>query len=151
MITNNISYWMPNVAMVMGHPTPDVPTLVRVHRADLVSDVFGFTGDGATNRLQWSLERIAQEGTGVVLYLRTGNDGSMTVDTFRAWLSRRRSKDAEAPRGPHKMDFREFGLGAQILSNVGCGKMRVITNAPRIPDNSVRGFGLSIVDRVPIQ
>lgn len=140
-----------HVAMVMGRPTPDVPTLVRVHRADLVADVFGFTGDGTTNRLRWSMERIAQEGTGVVLYLRTGTDGSMTVDTFRSWLSRRRSKGPEVPVAPQKMDFREFGLGAQILSHVGCGKLRVITNAPRIPDNSVRGFGLSIVDRVPIQ
>ncbi len=137
-----------HMALVMGEVRPDRPTLIRVHRADLVADVFGFTGGGEHNRLDWALRRIAQEGHGVILYLRTGANGEMGVDTLSAYLNKRRG---DAPKGPARMGFREFGLGAQILSHLGLRQIRVITNNPQMPFHSVRGFGLEIVERVPVE
>ena len=140
-----------HLALVMGDIHPDEPALVRVHRADLVADVFGFTGDRSKNRLDASLRRIAEARLGVLLYLRTGANGEMALDTLQSYLDGKRAPaDAAtvAPRGG-KMDFREFGIGAQILSHLGLRKIRVLTNHPQ-PFHGVSGFGLEIVSFEPI-
>ena len=130
----------------MGTPHPDVPALVRVHRADVVADVFEFTGPKDENRLDWAMRAIAAEGNGVLLYLRTGSNGETAVDTLRAFLNRKRG--AEGTARP-TMDFREFGVGAQILSHLGLKKIRVITNSIQ-PFHGLSGFGLEIVGWVPM-
>ncbi len=136
-----------HLALVMGDIRPEVPTLVRVHRADLMADVFGFAGTRGVNRLETSLRTIANAGAGVVLYLRSGANGEMAVDSLSQFLARRRGLEAQRIG----MDFREFGIGAQILSHLGLSKIRVMTNSENIPFVAVRGFGLEIVDRVPIE
>ncbi len=137
-----------HLALVMGTPSPDVPALVRVHRADLVADVFGFTPGRAKGRLEWSLKRIAEEGNGVLLYLRTGANGEMAVDGLRTFLSPPGTA-ASQPASPPAMDFREFGVGAQILSSLGLKRIQVMTNNPQ-PFHGLSGFGLEIVAWVPV-
>ncbi len=143
-----------HLALVMGDINGDEPCLVRVHRADLVSDVLGFTGSSNLNRLNWALERIAQEGRGVLLYLRTGSNGEMAMDTLTNFLHRSENAnsidDSEAATSPMAaMSFREYGIGAQILSHLGLNKIKVITNNPH-PFHGLAGVGLEIVDWVPI-
>ena len=137
-----------HIAMVLGDVRVDEPTLVRVHRADLVCDVFGFTGDSTQNRLDWSMRRIAEEGRGVVLYLRSAASGEMAIDSLTRWMHRH-GKGTQKPASA-AMNFREFGLGAQILSDLGLRQLRIITSSPNVPFTAVRGFGLKIVERVPI-
>ena len=138
-----------HLALVMGDVHPDVPTLVRVHRADLIGDVFGFTGDRGTSRLEWALRRIAQEGHGVLLYLRTGANGEMALDSLQSYLARTDQPLRGKPRRQGPMGFREFGLGAQMLSHLGLNKIRVITGNPR-PFAGLSGFGLEIVEYLPL-
>ena len=135
-----------HLALVMGEVRADVPTPVRVHRADLIGDVFGFTGWERSSELVWSLKRIAAEGRGVVLYLRVGTDGEMALSPLMAYLGSKREKPTRF--GP--IDFREFGIGAQILSSLGLRRIRVLTNNPT-PYRALSGFGLEIESRVPIE
>ncbi len=134
-----------HAAMVMGELRRDEPTLVRVHRADLLTDVFGLRagapGLPVGDRLDWSLRRIAKEGKGVVLYLGTESDGDRALDTLRGSLGR----DTPA----RTMNFREFGIGAQILSQLGLGKLRILANHP-FPLIAGRGFGLEVTEWVPL-
>jgi 3,4-dihydroxy 2-butanone 4-phosphate synthase/GTP cyclohydrolase II len=139
-----------HVALVMGDVGEDHETLVRVHRGDLISDVFDFRGDRRINRLDWALERIAKEGRGVLLYLRTGSSGETTINSLRAYLQR----NAKTPTTASKpvsgsMTFRDFGIGAQILSHVGLHRIRVLTNNPH-PFRGLSGFGLEIAGWEPI-
>ncbi len=138
-----------HIALVMGEIHPDVPTLVRVHRADLVGDVFGFKGNRSIGRLEWSLKHIADAGRGVLLYLRTGANGEMALDSLQAHLTRTKQSVRSKTKQLGPMGFREFGLGAQILSHLGLNKIRVITGNPR-PLAALSGFGLEIVEHVPI-
>ena len=132
-----------HLALVMGEVRADEPTLVRVHRADLISDVFGLTEDRRDGRLQWCLRRIAEEGRGVVLYLRSGNpdEDAMASHTLSRHIKSDRARESSTAR----MSFQDFGLGAQILHSVGLRKIRVITNNP-YPFAGLSGFGLEIVD-----
>jgi 3,4-dihydroxy 2-butanone 4-phosphate synthase/GTP cyclohydrolase II len=139
-----------HAALVMGDIGRD-PTLVRVHRADLLTDVFGYLGHGATGlppgeRLRWSLERIAQEGRGVLLYLGPQSDGELALETLEAHISRERGGPG---RSAHAMSFREFGVGAQILWQLGLGKLRIIANQP-FPLTAGGGFGIDVVEWVPL-
>jgi 3,4-dihydroxy 2-butanone 4-phosphate synthase/GTP cyclohydrolase II len=140
-----------HLALVMGQPTPDKPTLVRVHRADLVADVFQFTGDRQINRLDSALRQISEAGAGVLLYLRTGAGGEMALDGLRSYLARRRgeAQPAKSTKAP-PMSFREFGVGAQILRTLGLGKILAISNRPQ-PFHGLSGFGIEIVDWVPMR
>ncbi len=152
-----------HAALVMGSPSRDEPTLVRVHRADLLTDVFGLDGalrlpstPGAAlpspatgSRLDLSLRRIATEGKGVLLYLGTQNDGEAARQTLRSVSASRRTTGATRPAGPPAMNFREFGIGAQVLWHLGLGKLRIIANHP-FPLIAGRGFGLEVVEWVPL-
>lgn len=152
-----------HAALVMGSPTRDEPTLVRVHRADLLTDVFGLDGAlrlpmapgaplptvAAGSRLDLSLRRIAAEGKGVLLYLGTQNDGEAARQTLRTVSASLRSAGTPRLAGPPAMNFREFGIGAQILWQLGLGKLRIIANHP-FPLIAGRGFGLDVVEWVPL-
>jgi 3,4-dihydroxy 2-butanone 4-phosphate synthase/GTP cyclohydrolase II len=134
-----------HIALVKGDIDPETPTLVRVHRADLVADVLGHIKPGGLNRLDSSLRTLAAAESGVLLYLRTGSNGEMAVDPLRAVLGRR-----PKTKGPIPMDFREFGVGAQILSDIGLKKLRIMSNQP-FPLHALSGFGLEVVEWVPLE
>jgi 3,4-dihydroxy 2-butanone 4-phosphate synthase/GTP cyclohydrolase II len=98
------------------------------------------------------LQQIADEGRGVLLYLRTGASGEMALQTLTSYLSRlSKTETATATPSPPAMpmNFREFGIGAQILNHLGLRQIRVMTNHPQ-PFHGLAGFGLEIVDWVPL-
>ncbi|MGB0589051.1 MAG: 3,4-dihydroxy-2-butanone-4-phosphate synthase [Myxococcota bacterium] len=137
-----------HVALVHGEISEDAPTLVRVHRADALSDAFGVDGVMSRSRLEWSFQRMAAAGAGVVLYLRS-DPGDARLDER---LSRMEGGVAEVESqmvspGP---GFHDFGVGAQILRDLGLRAIRVMTNTPQsFPGLS--GYDLEIVDWVPIE
>jgi len=137
-----------HVALVHGKPRPDMPVLVRVHRADTVADVFGLGVHKARNSLERALARIAREEAGVVVYLRPNGDADPLDSRLRFYGSlvrgERPSQDSAGAMG-----FHDFGVGAQILSDIGLEKIRVMTNTPRT-FKGLSGHGLEIVDWVPI-
>jgi len=143
-----------HVALVHGEPRADEPVLVRVHRADALADVFGLGVHKARTSLERALSRIAREPAGVVLYLRpTGDDDPLDVRLkYYGALMRGERPEASASAaslGGGAMGFHDFGLGAQILSDLGLGKIRVMTNTPR-SFKGLSGHGLEIVDWVPL-
>jgi 3,4-dihydroxy 2-butanone 4-phosphate synthase/GTP cyclohydrolase II len=134
-----------HVALVHGSPRPEVPTLVRVHRSDAVADVFGLGVHKARTSLERALSRIAREESGVVVYLRPDGDADPLDARLRYYGALVRG---EKPQ-PAAMGFHDFGVGAQILSDLGLGRIRVMTNTPRT-FKGLSGHGLEIVDWVPL-
>jgi 3,4-dihydroxy 2-butanone 4-phosphate synthase/GTP cyclohydrolase II len=144
-----------HLALVMGEIDPEQTILVRVHSQCVLGDVFGSLRDDTGWQLHRSLEMIAQEGHGVLLYLKQEGRGVGLVNQLRAYrLMDEQNLDAvEADArvvGRRQMDPRDYGIGAQILHELGVRKMRLITNHP-VKRAGIEGFGLEIVDRVPIE
>jgi 3,4-dihydroxy 2-butanone 4-phosphate synthase/GTP cyclohydrolase II len=138
-----------HAALVYGQIGPD-PTLVRVHRGNLLSDAFGFTLSSGRRNLASAMEFIAHEGSGVVLYLDVDRDGAALARVLQDYVAR----SAGGPWPPVEsrnvgMDFKEFGVGAQILRDLGLHKLRVMTNQP-MRLRGVSGYGLEIVEWLPI-
>ena len=134
-----------HLVLVKGDIRADEPVLVRPHLEYLPGDVFGYRERDTRSLLQKAMERIAAEGKGVILYLRRGGRG---LDLF----SDARGDNARAPStalGSWLTNFREFGIGAQILRDVGVGKIRWLTNRP-LRLVSLPGYGLEIVESVPL-
>ncbi len=137
-----------HVAMVHGEVTA-APTLVRVHRADTIADVFGLSFIASRSRLAWSLRRMVAEGSGVLVYMRA-DDGAEPLDMhLRTYGALARGEKAEGGGRP-TMGFHDFGVGAQILGDLGLEKIRVITNKPRV-FKGLRGHGLEIVGWAPTE
>ncbi|HLG13678.1 MAG TPA: 3,4-dihydroxy-2-butanone-4-phosphate synthase [Blastocatellia bacterium] len=144
-----------HLALVMGEMKPDESVLVRVHSQCVLGDVFGSLRDDTGWQLQRALESIAAEGSGVVLYLKQEGRGVGLINQLRAYrVMDERNKDtvdADAEVvGVHAMDPRDYGIGAQILHDLGVRKMRLLTNHP-VKRAGIEGFGLEITDRVPIE
>jgi 3,4-dihydroxy 2-butanone 4-phosphate synthase/GTP cyclohydrolase II len=133
-----------HLALVRGTITPDVPTLVRAHAEYLPGDVFGYTQRDTGSVLHRAMQIIADEGRGVVLYLRREEHG---VDLFTGVEGS--SGEPSTNPGLRLNEFRDFGIGAQILRDLGVGKIRLLTNHPRRLV-SLPGYGLEIVERVPL-
>ena len=134
-----------HLVLVKGDIRPDEPVLVRPHLEYLPGDVFAYRERDTRSLLQKAMERIAAEGKGVILYLRRDGRG---LDLFS-------SGQGDSARAPSTAlaswleNFREFGIGAQILRDVGVGKIRWLTNRP-LRLVSLPGYGLEIVDSVPL-
>jgi 3,4-dihydroxy 2-butanone 4-phosphate synthase / GTP cyclohydrolase II len=144
-----------HLALVMGEIDPGESMLVRVHSQCVLGDVFGSLRDDTGWQLQRSLELIANEGRGVLLYLKQEGRGVGLVNQLRAYrLMDEQDKDTveadAAVVGVKKMDPRDYGIGAQILHEMGVRKMRLITNHP-VKRAAIEGFDLEITDRVPIE
>ncbi|HXG67323.1 MAG TPA: 3,4-dihydroxy-2-butanone-4-phosphate synthase [Blastocatellia bacterium] len=144
-----------HLALVKGEIDGDESLLVRVHSQCVLGDVFGSLRDDTGWQLHRSLEMIAAEGRGVLLYLKQEGRGIGLVNQLRAYrLMDERDKDpVEADEelvGVRNMDPRDYGIGAQILHELGVRKMRLITNHP-VKRAAIEGFGLEITDRVPIE
>jgi len=134
-----------HVVLRFGNLSESESPLVRVHRSDLLSDVF-LVRDGGEKKLDQAMRRVAAEGAGVILYLRG--------DAEQAALSADLLKHIDDPTvmngGGMTMEFRDYGLGAQILAHLGIQKMRVLTNNP-MPFKGLKGFGIEITEWVPFE
>ena len=134
-----------HAALTMGAQQPDVPTLVRVHRANLLGDAFGFCISSSRRNLDRALQAIAAEGNGALVYLCVEDHPDALADLLQTYAVRGQGRQwptAEMRKRP--MDFKEFGVGAQILQQLGLGKVRIMTDHPRRL-RAVSGFGLEIV------
>jgi 3,4-dihydroxy 2-butanone 4-phosphate synthase/GTP cyclohydrolase II len=140
-----------HLVLVKGTISPEEPVLVRAHAEYPPGDVFGYTHSNTSALLQESMARIAAEGKGVILYLRQQGQGAQL---FRngARVGKRASGAARQPStspGSQLRDFRDYGIGAQILRDIGVRKMRLLTNFPRRLV-SLPGYGLEVVECVPL-
>ena len=137
-----------HLALTMGDLDRDESTLVRVHRSDVIPDVFGLDFMQSRSRLAWSLQKMAEEGAGVLLYLRPEGGQELLADRVARYSAMAHGQRV-APHTPATMGFHDFGVGAQILGELGLHKIRVITDKPRV-FKGLSGFGLEITDWVSV-
>ena len=135
-----------HLALIAGDPTLDAPLLVRVHRAAFPADTFDLGGESRASVIR-AIKAIAAEGRGVFLYLNREETGADLLDSL-AHVAHESDPVTRAVQAESKVTFRDFGIGAQILRELGARRLRVLTNNPRRL-SGLAGFGLAVEEIVP--
>ncbi len=141
-----------HLALVMGEVAGKPNVLVRVHSECLTGDVFGSRRCDCGPQLHQAMRQVAEAGQGVIVYMRQEGRGIGLAPKIQAYKLQERGFDTvEANlRLGYKMDLREYGLGAQILVDLGLKTIRLLTNNPK-KVVGLEGYGLEIVEQVPIR
>jgi len=141
----------PHLALVKGTWEPDEPVLVRVHSSCLTGDIFGSCRCECGPQLHAAMDQIQKEGKGVIVYMNQEGRGIGLLNKLKAYKLQEEGLDtveANEKLG-FRMDERDYGVGAQIIRDLGISKLKLITNNPTKRAGLI-GYGLEIVENVPI-
>jgi 3,4-dihydroxy 2-butanone 4-phosphate synthase/GTP cyclohydrolase II len=143
---------MKHVALVKGEITPEDAVFVRVHSECMTGDVFGSMRCDCGDQLHTAMEIINEAGKGVIVYMHQEGRGIGLVNKVKAYDLQEHGRDtveANIELG-FKEDLRDYGIGAQILVDLGVKKIRMLTNNPK-KVVGLQGYGMTIVERIPIE
>jgi 3,4-dihydroxy 2-butanone 4-phosphate synthase/GTP cyclohydrolase II len=141
-----------HLALIKGTWTPDEPVMVRVHSSCVTGDIFGSCRCDCGPQLQHAMRMVEAEGKGVILYMNQEGRGIGLINKLKAYKLQEEGMDtvqANLALGL-PMDSRDYGVGAQILRDLGVAKIRLISNNPQ-KRVGLLGYGLEIVEQLPIE
>jgi 3,4-dihydroxy 2-butanone 4-phosphate synthase/GTP cyclohydrolase II len=141
-----------HLTLVKGQINDSRPVLVRVHSECLTGDVFGSSRCDCGDQLAWAMQLIEKEQRGVLLYMRQEGRGIGLLNKIKAYKLQDQGKDTVEANEllGFPPDLRDYGIGAQILADLGIKKLRLMTNNPR-KIKGLEGYGLEVVERMPLE
>ena len=139
-----------HLALVKGTWSKGDAVLTRVHASDLIGDIFGLRHKDTGDQLHQAMLQVEREGQGVVLYMNRNQRGSVLINQIRSLKVMESGDSEDVESNVLKSDSRDYGVGAQILKNLGVCKLRLLTNNP-VKRVGLKSFGLEIVEEVAFE